>query len=376
MKIHELLIENRLDEKPMGLLKTIGNKTMAAFGSGKAAGKLQTGTMANQLRKEYDTYLGKSGEEPTVDNLLSFLKSKNLPTDGAARALKAQAPQGVIGGAVKSLAKGVADVGKAAVAGAKAATAEPAAQAKTGAAAGSAALAKEPQQKIEPTAEPKTISPTQSFGQGTPMPIKPMATPGAGTDPNPAKPAAVQPAGRPQGGGKIAGAEPSDTPGATRKRKSRKAQSDAAADQATANKEKFAKILQPLTASESLEESLSSSHIDAAITAAAQDAAKQGITPSAGGAAGGGTTNKIGAVGAAAKAVGGATVDAAKAFNANFQAAYKGQKTGTAIDTDAAASAGFEAGLKDQSGTVPAELMKRLNTLKNKQRQELLKLLG
>jgi hypothetical protein len=357
MRIHDLLTENRLDEKPMGFLKTIGNKAMAAFGSGKAAGKLETGTMANQLRKEYDTYLGRSGEEATADNLLAFLKSKNLPTDGAARALKAQAPQGAIGGAVKGLAKGVADVGKAAVAGAKAGTA-----------AGPAAPANEPQQKVEPTLAPKSDSPKQSFGQGTAMPIKPLATPGAGTDPNPAKPAAVQSAGRPQGGGKIAG-QYSQTPGAQAK----KAKRATAAAQRTADADRFNKaIVQPLTKKESLEEALSSSHIDAAITAAAQDAAKQGITP----AAGGGTTNKLGAVGAAAKAVGGATVDAAKAFNANFQAAYKGKKTGTDDEPDDGATAGFNAGLKDESGTVPEDLMKRLNTLKNKQRQELLKLLG
>jgi len=308
MRIHDLLTENRLDEKPMGFLKTIGNKAMAAFGSGKAAGKLETGTMANQLRKEYDTYLGKSGEEATADNLLAFLKSKNLPTDGAARALKAQAPQGAVAGAVKGLAKGVADIGKAAVAGAKAATAEPAAK---------------------------------------------------------------QPVGRPQGGGKVPG-QVSQTPGAQAKRTKRAA----AATQKKADADRFNKaVVQPLTKKESLEEALSSGHIDAAIMAVAQDAAKQGISLPAGGASGG-MTNKLGAVGAAAKAVGGATVDAAKAFNANFQAAYKGQKTAADDGTDGEETAGFNAGLKDESGVIPEDLMKRLNTLKSKQRRDLLKLLG
>lgn len=368
MRIHDLLTENRLDEKPMGFLKTMGNKAMAAFGSGKAAGKLETGTMANQLRKEYDTYLGKSGEEATADNLLAFLKSKNLPTDGAARALKAQAPQGAVAGAVKGLAKGAADIGKAAVAGAKAATAAPAAQAKAGV---PAAPATEPQQKVEPTLEPKTAAPKQSFGQGTAMPMKPLTTPGAGTNPAPAQPAAKQPVGRPQGGGKVPG-QVSQTPGAQAKRTKRAA----AATQKKADADRFNKaVVQPLTKKESLEEALSSGHIDAAIMAAAQDAAKQGISLPAGGASGG-TTNKLGAVGAAAKAVGGATVDAAKAFNANFQAAYKGQKTAADDGTDGEETAGFNAGLKDESGVIPEDLMKRLNTLKNKQRRDLLKLLG
>lgn len=371
MRIHDLLTENRLDEKPMGFLKTLGNKAMSALGSGKAAGKLETGQMANQLRKEYDTYLGKSGEEATADNLLAFLKSKNLPTDGAAKALKAQAPQGAIAGAVKGLAKGAADIGKAAVAGAKAATAEPAQQAKAGTAAepaAPAAPADAPQQKIELTIEPKKTS----FGQGTAMPLKPMATPGAGTNPNPTKPAPTQPAGRAQGGGKVAG-QVSQTPGAQTKRAKRAA----AADQKKADADRFNKaIVQPLTKKESLEEALSSGHIDAAIMAAAQDAAKQGINPSADGAAGGGVTNKLAAVGAAAKAVGGATVDAAKSFKANFDAAYKGQKADPNAGVTRGDTGGFSAGLSDESGVIPEDLMKKLNTLKNKQRQELLKLLG
>jgi len=87
MKIHDLLTEQRLDEKPMGLLKSLGNKTMAAFGSGKAQGKVETGTMANQLRKQFDVYLGKTGEEATADSIIDFLKSKDLPTSAAEKML-------------------------------------------------------------------------------------------------------------------------------------------------------------------------------------------------------------------------------------------------------------------------------------------------
>jgi hypothetical protein len=86
MKITDL-VEKQLTEAPMGALKNIGNRAAAAFGSGKAQGRLETGQAANQLKKEFDQYLGKTGQEATGEMVLQFLKSKGIPTSGAARAI-------------------------------------------------------------------------------------------------------------------------------------------------------------------------------------------------------------------------------------------------------------------------------------------------
>lgn len=99
MKINQLLVEARLDEKPMGLLKTAGNKIMSKFGSGKATGRLKTGDLANKMHQEYEVYLGQTGEEPSAENLLAFLKFKKYPTQNVATYLSSpeaqdQAPEG------------------------------------------------------------------------------------------------------------------------------------------------------------------------------------------------------------------------------------------------------------------------------------------
>jgi len=90
MKIHDLLTEQRLDEKPMGMLKSLGNKAMAALGSGKAQGRIESGTMANQLRKQFDVYIGKTGQDATTTAVIEFLKSKGLPTGAASQAMGIQ----------------------------------------------------------------------------------------------------------------------------------------------------------------------------------------------------------------------------------------------------------------------------------------------
>jgi hypothetical protein len=115
MKLYELLTESKkqpIDEAPMGMLNTLGNKAMAKFGSGRATGKLSTGTLANQLHKEFQTYLGKTGREATKDAVMGFLSSKGYPTQGAAtiinQALKGgAAPTGPLAN-LKTTAKGVA----------------------------------------------------------------------------------------------------------------------------------------------------------------------------------------------------------------------------------------------------------------------------
>lgn len=86
MKINDL-VTKQLTEAPMGALKNIGNRAAAAFGSGKAQGRLETGQLANQLKKEFDQYLGKTGQEATGEIVLQFLKSKGIPTAAAARSI-------------------------------------------------------------------------------------------------------------------------------------------------------------------------------------------------------------------------------------------------------------------------------------------------
>lgn len=86
MKINDLVIK-QINEAPMGALKNIGNRAAAAFGSGKAQGRLETGQIANQLKKEFDQYLGKTGQEATGEMVLQFLKSKKIPTASAAKAI-------------------------------------------------------------------------------------------------------------------------------------------------------------------------------------------------------------------------------------------------------------------------------------------------
>lgn len=80
----------------MSGLATLGNKAMAKFGSSKATGKLDVGATANQLHKEFQVYLGKTGREATKDAVIGFLSGKGYPTKGAAtlinQELKGQGP--------------------------------------------------------------------------------------------------------------------------------------------------------------------------------------------------------------------------------------------------------------------------------------------
>jgi hypothetical protein len=118
MKLYEVLLEDKkqVQEAPMGMLNTLGNKAMSKMGNAKATGKLSTGSLANQLHKEFQQYLGKTGREATKDAVMGFLSSKGYPTQGAATiintALKgtANAPAGPLAN-MKNTARGL--VGKA-----------------------------------------------------------------------------------------------------------------------------------------------------------------------------------------------------------------------------------------------------------------------
>lgn len=160
MRIQDLLVEQRLDEKPMGLLKTLGNKAASALGSDKATGRLESGELANQLRKEYDIWIGKTGDPVNIDSVKEFLKSQGLPTAAAEKA----AGQPVAPGMVDKAVGAVKDVAKAGVQGAKDAVADkPAAQ---------------PNQKVEPTlAKPDAAPQPQATGADKPAAnAQPQAT--------------------------------------------------------------------------------------------------------------------------------------------------------------------------------------------------------
>jgi hypothetical protein len=139
----------------MGLLKTIGNKAAAAFGSGQAQGRLESGELANQLRKEYDIWLGKTGDPVGAESIKEFLKSQGLPTAAAEKAMGAPPKPGMLGKA----AGAVKDIAKAGVQGAKDATAE-----KPKTPAGQADVKKEP--TLSPPAAPATEPPAQIVGKG------------------------------------------------------------------------------------------------------------------------------------------------------------------------------------------------------------------
>jgi len=122
MKLYEVLLEDKkqVQEAPMGMLNTLGNKAMSKLGNARATGRLSTGALANQLHKEFQTYLGKTGREATKDAVMGFLSSKGYPTQGAATiintALKgaANAPAGPLAN-LRSTARSVAASAKSAL---------------------------------------------------------------------------------------------------------------------------------------------------------------------------------------------------------------------------------------------------------------------
>jgi hypothetical protein len=85
-----------LNEAPMGFLNKIGQKVLSKVPGrvgAKAQGKLDTGSVANDWRNQYMTFLGKTGEQPTTQNLKVFLKQlglsdqliqRNVPQDAMA----------------------------------------------------------------------------------------------------------------------------------------------------------------------------------------------------------------------------------------------------------------------------------------------------
>ena len=93
MRLNEILIEQQLDERPMGVLGKMAakaQKLVPGRAGRRAQGKLEIGNLANKLSDEFDVHLGKvdRGEGATPEIVLGFLKKKGYPTKGAEAAMK------------------------------------------------------------------------------------------------------------------------------------------------------------------------------------------------------------------------------------------------------------------------------------------------
>lgn len=93
MKITDLVKETKkINEAPLGMIKKAGLQVAKVAGSGKAAGQLDTGNIAGKLRKEFDIFLGKTGQEATGQLVLDFLINKGYPTTSADTIIKSIEP--------------------------------------------------------------------------------------------------------------------------------------------------------------------------------------------------------------------------------------------------------------------------------------------
>lgn len=132
MRLNEIITEQQLDERPMGVLGKLASKAKS-FVPGrtgrKAKGELKVGDMANKLSDEFDEYLGQvdQGQGATAELVIGFLKKKGYPTKGAEAAMKEPTMSQKVGQAAGSAVQGVkkaagaaADAVKNTVAGAKA----------------------------------------------------------------------------------------------------------------------------------------------------------------------------------------------------------------------------------------------------------------
>ena len=204
MRLNQLDSNADVFEAPQGMIKRVVLRTKAFVGSDLAKGQLQTGGIANQLKKEYMTLVGRQAgktgtTKPTSDTLIQFLASKGIDSKEVAsiidKELQAAAPPAQEPANDQPPADAVKN--------------EPAAQTST-----------DPNNPLKPgnnTANMKQASldldnpnsPQGDLFKNNPIPS--MA---------PKTPAVKKPAGRTQGGGKVAG-KLSQTPGAIAKRNAR-----------------------------------------------------------------------------------------------------------------------------------------------------------
>jgi len=173
MRINELLSEERLDEKPMGFLSKMKDKALAKLGSDRASGRLEAGQEANELKKYFLQYLGKTGKTAEPNIVLQWLKASGYPTGAAELAMQEPTGSQRAGKAAGKLAKGAAKVAKSMAKGAKGIAQTAAAGARAGMAAqepaqGPQASAQQPAQNI--TQAPANVQkPAQPQQQELPL---------------------------------------------------------------------------------------------------------------------------------------------------------------------------------------------------------------
>ena len=96
MKIDDLLIESKIEEAPQGMISRGLNKLGAKFLPGKwgsqAQGRVEAGTVANKLYKDYYKYLGGSNQQPSMDSMQRFLQTQKIQSDVVGQVSKKMPP--------------------------------------------------------------------------------------------------------------------------------------------------------------------------------------------------------------------------------------------------------------------------------------------
>lgn len=94
MRLNEIITEQQLDERPMGILGKMAakaQKLVPGRAGRRAVGKLEIGAVANEISDKFDVYLGKAdttGEGATPELVLQFLKKNGYPTKSAEAVMK------------------------------------------------------------------------------------------------------------------------------------------------------------------------------------------------------------------------------------------------------------------------------------------------
>jgi len=381
MKFSDIIIETKkqqITEKPMGFLKTMGNKVASTFGSGQAQGRLDTGKEANALRKDFDIFLGKTGQNPTGDLVLQFLKQKGYPTKSAQNFISAGKPQSAPAAepatATPSSTPPADDQTKPAATSAASPTQpdKAAIAAKVKANVGKSAAANKASNFGQPVEKPAPNAGAAAFGQMAQQLTKPAAEPTTATPTTaPAAEPTTAPAAPTRTGGKVAG-QVSQTPNAIRKRQARavkKRTSHPADDNpniqlGSESVERFQQMIESrVNFYLLLEEVLSGKQLDQIFLAAAQEKAKGGGTATAADPAGAPVSQ---AQPGSAPAAGGSS------FIKQAAAAFDGMR-GASLGATKIGQDEVGKSLKDTSGRIPDNIMGQINGLTNKQRAQLRK---
>ena len=124
MRLEEIITEQQLDERPMGMLGKLGaraQRLMPGRAGRRAIGKLEIGKVANEISDKFDVYMGKTdtGEGATPEMVLQFLKKNGYPTAGAEAVMKEPTFAQKAGEKLGKLATGAKNLAKDVVAGAQ-----------------------------------------------------------------------------------------------------------------------------------------------------------------------------------------------------------------------------------------------------------------